>query len=85
MANVKTAISLQKSIFDQAEALARELEISRSRLFAIAVEEFIRHHNNQKLLESINAAYDDVLDPEEYALRRKMKAKQRQLMREEPW
>ena len=52
MANVKTAISLQQSPFDRVDALARELTISRSRLFTIAVEEFIQRYENQKLLEA---------------------------------
>jgi metal-responsive CopG/Arc/MetJ family transcriptional regulator len=80
MANVKTAISLQKSLFEQVESLANELQISRSRLFVLAVEEFIQRHKNQKLLEEINAAYDDLPDPEEQALRQKMRQKHRQLV-----
>jgi hypothetical protein len=48
------------------------------------VEEFIQSHDNQKLFEKINVAYDDVLDPEEQALGQKMKSKQRRLVQEEP-
>ncbi|NEQ74816.1 MAG: hypothetical protein F6K23_18270 [Okeania sp. SIO2C9] len=64
MATVKTAISLQEYLFEQAEALAAEMKISRSRLIAIALEEFIRRHQNRLLLEKINAAYEDVSDTE---------------------
>ena len=60
MATVKTAISLQESLFEQAEGLAAEMKISRSRLIAIALEEFIRRHQNRLLLEKINAAYEDI-------------------------
>lgn len=60
MATVKTAISLQESLFEQAEALASEMKVSRSRLIAIALEEFIRRHQNRLLLEKINAAYEDI-------------------------
>ena len=42
MANIKTAISLQESLFAQAEDLARDLNVSRSRLFVLALENFIR-------------------------------------------
>ena len=83
MANIKTAISLQKSLFERADALARELEISRSRLFVLAVEEFIQRYENQKLFEEINAAYDDVPDPEEQALLQKMRSKHRELVKEQ--
>ncbi|NEP44555.1 MAG: hypothetical protein F6K35_37220 [Okeania sp. SIO2H7] len=60
MATVKTAISLQESLFEQAEALAAEMNVSRSRLIAIALEEFIRRHHNRQLLEKINAAYAEI-------------------------
>ena len=64
MATVKTAISLQEYLFEQAEAIAAEMKISRSRLIAIALEEFIRRHQNRILLEKINAAYGDISDAE---------------------
>ena len=56
MEYVKTAISLHKALFEQVEALAHEMQISRSRLFVLAVEKFIHHHENQRLLERINTA-----------------------------
>jgi hypothetical protein len=34
MANIKTAISIEKTLFDQAEGIARELKMSRSSLHA---------------------------------------------------
>jgi metal-responsive CopG/Arc/MetJ family transcriptional regulator len=80
MANVKTAISLQQSLFEQVEALAQELQISRSRLFVLAVEAFIQRYQNQKLLEAINEAYDDLPDAEEESLRKKMRQQHRQLV-----
>ena len=60
MATVKTAISLQESLFEQAEALATQMNVSRSRLIAIALEEFIRRHQNRQILEKINAAYAEM-------------------------
>jgi metal-responsive CopG/Arc/MetJ family transcriptional regulator len=80
MANVKTAISIQQSLFEQAEALARELHISRSRLFAIAVEDFMQRYENQRLLERINDAYADTTTPDEQALLRRMRRQQRQMV-----
>ena len=58
MATIKTAISLQDSLFEQVEDLARDLKVSRSQLVALALEEFVHRHQNQQLLESINRAYD---------------------------
>jgi len=80
MANVKTAISIQQSLFEQVEALARELHISRSRLFAIAVEDFMQRYENQRLLERINDAYADTTTPEEQVLLRRMRRQQRQMV-----
>ena len=80
MANVKTAISIQQSLFEQAEALARELHISRSRLFALAVEDFMQRYENQRILERINDAYADTTTPEEQALLRRMRRQQRQMV-----
>ena len=80
MANVKTAISMQQSLFEQADALARELHISRSRLFALAVEDFMQRYENQRLLERINDAYADTTTPEEQALLRSMRRQQRQMV-----
>ncbi len=39
MTSIKTAISLEESLFKQAEDLARELQIPRSHLYALAVAE----------------------------------------------
>ena len=86
MANVKTAISLQETLFNQAEALAQDLNVSRSRLFSLAIKEFIQRYENQKLLEAINAAYDESApEPEEQQLLEHMRSEQRRLVEEEPW
>jgi metal-responsive CopG/Arc/MetJ family transcriptional regulator len=78
MPNVKTAISLQESLFKEAEALARELEISRSQLFAMALENFIKQHENRQLLKQINVAYSEAPNPDEQAYQTRMKDYHRQ-------
>ena len=80
MATVKTAISIQESLFDRVNELAEELQIPRSQLFALAVEEFIRQHENRGIFEALNDAYDDAPDPAEEALREGMRRRQRQLV-----
>ena len=82
MAHVKTAISLQKELFEQAEALADEMHVSRSHLFGLALAEFLRCRDNQLLLEQINAAYDDTPDAAEQALQDGMRRAQRRLVLE---
>ena len=83
MAHIKTAVSLREDLFEQVEALASEMKISRSRLFALAVEEFLQRYQSQQLLERINAAYDEAPDPSEQALRRRMRRQHRQIVESE--
>jgi len=64
MASVKTAISIEEPLLEEVNVLARNLKVSRSRLFALAVQEFIRRHRNMELLQSLNEAYDDLPESE---------------------
>jgi metal-responsive CopG/Arc/MetJ family transcriptional regulator len=80
MGNIKTAISIQERLFEQADALAREMNISRSRLFALALQEFIQRYQNQKLLDEINSAYKGELDPGEAIRLHSMRRRQRYLV-----
>jgi len=83
MANRKTAISIEKPLFDEVEALAEELKVSRSYLFTLAAREFIQRHKSQKLLDSINAAYKDSPGTNEEKLIAQMKPKQRHLVKDQ--
>jgi len=65
VAKVKTAISLEKPVLEEVNSLAKKLNISRSRLFALAVQEFIQRYKNKELLKSINKAYKDVPETED--------------------
>ena len=80
MSSIKTAVSLQKPLFDQADALARQMNISRSRLYLLALEDFIQRHQNQQLLEQINDAYRDAPDPAELLRLRAMRHHQRRIV-----
>ena len=80
MGNIKTAISIQEELFKQTEELAREMNISRSRLFVLAVEAFIQRYQNQKLLDKINLAYEGESDATEELRLRSMRRRHRQLV-----
>ena len=80
---IKTAISIQKTLFDQAESLAQQLNISRSHLFGLAIETFIKTHENQILLDEINQAYTDQPDPNETIRFSKMHKSHRNLVENE--
>lgn len=80
MSRVKTAISLDHSLFEQVEILARKMKVSRSRLFAMALEDFLRHCESEQLLREINAAYQDEPDEAEQMRRRGMHRLHRKLI-----
>jgi len=81
MANIKTAISIEKPIFEQMNILAKDLNISRSRLFALAAQEFLQRHKNIKLLQSLNDAYDDL--PESEPIVSKMRPRHYKMVKEQ--
>jgi hypothetical protein len=74
MENVKTAVSIRKSLFEQAENLARKMKVPRSRLFALALEE------NRKLLLQINATCAEEPDQAEETLRRQHRRQHRRMV-----
>jgi metal-responsive CopG/Arc/MetJ family transcriptional regulator len=80
MQTVKTAISIQEALFDQAEALARRMKVSRSRLFALALEDYIQRHENRQLLRQLNAAYADEPDADEQTLRSEARGTHRRIV-----
>lgn len=56
---MKTAISIPDPIFQAAEALAKQLGISRSELFSKAVESFIEAHKQDGVQEALDAVYGE--------------------------
>ena len=57
---MKTAVSLPDHLFRRADEVAGELRIPRSRLFALALEEFLRNYRQQNVTERLNAVYRDL-------------------------
>ena len=63
---MKTAVSLPDEIFRQAEATAKQLRISRSKLYANAISEYLKRHRADSVTERLNQVYskhDSKLDP----------------------
>ena len=83
MANIKTAISLHEELFRQAESMARRMKLSRSRLFAAALEEFIKRNQNRELLDRINEAYKEEPNDSDRKYLRKMRRRHRKLIKEQ--
>jgi mRNA interferase MazF len=66
----RVALSIPKTLFDQAEALAGRLKVSRSRLFGIALEQFIADYAGQARPVDINLAEAAPADLDAAAARR---------------
>ena len=56
---MKIAISLPDPLFDTAEELARELGLSRSRLYARALAEFVSRLGRGDVTARLDAVYGD--------------------------
>ncbi len=82
---VKTAISIQSELFEQIKGLAKKLNVSRSKVFAMAAREFIRKDENKTLLSQINEAFDDHPLKDEVILQNQMKQKQLKNLKREQW
>ena len=54
---MKTAISLNNEIFNEAEQTAHELGLSRSKLYSLAIKEFIQTHNPDLITAKLNQVY----------------------------
>ena len=80
MQSMKTAISIEKNLFDQADNLARTMKVSRSKLFVIALQDYIEHQKNKEMLAQINSAYADEPDTTEQTLRRKSRQQHRRIV-----
>ncbi len=82
---VKTAISLEEELFEQVNQLAEELHVSRSRLFVMAVKDFIKKNENHDILSQINKAFSDYPDSSELKNYHYMQKKQRENLEREVW
>lgn len=63
---MKTAISIPDTVFDEAEALAARLGISRSELYSTAVARFVEEQKSENITDALNEIYsvsDATLDP----------------------
>lgn len=85
MPGVKTAISLDEELFNRVDKLAHKLHVSRSRVFTIAVQDYLHKQENKSLLAQLNEAYSDQLSDEEGKVSKSMKTKHRKILEQDPW
>ena len=56
---MKVAVSIPEDVFDSAETLGKRLGVSRSRLYAAALVEYLAKHNSRKVTQRLNLVYRD--------------------------
>ncbi len=79
---MKTAISVDDDLVREADRTAREIGVSRSRLFSLAMRNFLRNRRHEKIVEELNRVYGG--EPEKAATPQaaRMKAKFRSTIQE---
>lgn len=82
---MKTAISIPDDLFKAVEALAEELHLSRSHVFADAVRDYVEKRSNEKILEALNKVYSEVETEQETKLRKLSKERYGRLLKVGKW
>ena len=85
MTTIKTAVSIEESLFRRVEELAGELQVPRSRIFSMALESYIERYDTQKLIDILNVVYADGLTAEEKEDMEAMRHLQAKLLEDEQW
>jgi metal-responsive CopG/Arc/MetJ family transcriptional regulator len=57
---MKTAISLPDEVFEQAEKLAKRLNLSRSELYSQALRDYLRTHAPDAVTDAYNRVAEDL-------------------------
>ena len=72
---MKTVISVEDSLMQQADEAARDLGMSRSGLISDALRYYLKNLREARVTERLNRAYADVPSPEDRSLVRKLRIK----------
>jgi hypothetical protein len=79
---MKTAISIDGGLLQEADETARLMGLSRSRLFALAVGDFLQRQRREQMLLRLNEVYGDGAAPGERALLKGIKATVRRTIKD---
>jgi hypothetical protein len=79
---MKTAISMDDGLLREADETARLLGLSRSRLIALAVGDFLERQRRDQMLQRLNEVYADGTELSARRLLRAMKTKVRRTVKE---
>ena len=79
---MKTAISIDDRLLQEVDEAARLMGLSRSRLFALAVGDFLQRQRQEQMLLRLNEVYSNGMEPAEKRLLNRIKAKVRRTVKE---
>lgn len=79
---VKTAISIDRGTWLAADMLATEMSVSRSRLYALALQEFVARHAAMAVKERLDEVYAKGRDEEEEKILQMARTTQRRILEE---
>ncbi|MGA2213345.1 MAG: ChpI protein [Bryobacteraceae bacterium] len=79
---MKTAISIDDRLLQEADQTARLMGLSRSRLFAVAVSDFLQRQRQEQMLIRLNEVYAHQPEPAEKRVLKGMKAKVRRTLKD---
>ena len=83
MPGVKTAISLDEELLIKVNRLSNDLHVSRSKVFTLAVQDYLKKQENQSLLAQLNEAYDDFPREKEREISASMRIKHKKIIEQE--
>ncbi len=79
---MKTAISVEDELLMEADRTAHQMGISRSRLFSLALANYLRKRRNKEILDQLNRVYAEEPSPEERRTVEGMKRRFRSTIRD---
>ena len=82
---MKVAVSIPDPVFAKADALAKQLKLPRSKIYARALDEFVERHSADRLTELANALADEMSEEERSETRLIVRAGSRTALRHTEW
>jgi predicted transcriptional regulator len=82
---MKTAISIPDDLYEKANIVANEMHCSRSKLFALAIRDYIEKIESHKILERLNNVYAEEEAGEDTSIRKAGKSYLSQKLMGEPY
>ncbi len=81
--SMKTAVYIPDDIYDTAEKVAKKMKLTRSRLYSMAIREYIESYFPENITEKLNSIYDK--DGEDMKLDKRLYAAQLDILEKEEW